>query len=227
VTTESAGMAAAAIPSQRRPRRLFRRRLAGVLGAAAVALLAGAGVAFLQVQTDTSTNVVAASSLPGGVAVDVTSVSNAITLSRGRAQTVAGVEIYRIAMGDPTLATHLLVNFVWVDPQDANAVLSNPNSWIEIGVYYNSGTAPSNGACPSGQYLIDDPTDGQVCAVADGGSRALAPLTPSNADAVLVATPGRHTVAYLLASINTPGNAPPGQQGQLTTLQYNVDVQMH
>lgn len=224
--TERAGVVAA-MAAQRHPRRLLRRRLAWALGLLAGGLLVATGVAFLQVQASTTTPITAGSSLPGGAAVDITAVSNTVTIARGRAEQIAGVELYRIAIADAAESDHLTVNFSWLNPQDADQVLSNPNAWIGVGIYYNSGTAPSGNACPQGEYLLNDPVDGRVCVLADTGFDASTALTAERADALLMSSESNESVAYIVASINTPGHAPPGQQGQLTTLEYNIEAQVH
>ena len=220
------GMTAAA-RAQPHPHRHLRRRLAWILGTAAAALLAMTSVAYLQVESSAGTTITAGSALAGDQAVQVTPVSNAVTIAKGRAAQIAGVELYRIAITDPAASGHMTVAFSWLDPQDAEQVLNNPHAWIGVGIYYNSRTAPSGGACPSGQYLLNDPIDGQVCVAADTGFDSSTALTPTNADALLLSSESNQSVAYIVASINTPGNAPPGQQGNLTGLQYNIDVQIH
>jgi hypothetical protein len=221
------GGAGVAAGTRRLLRRPLRRRLAWVLGGAATVLLTVTGVAYLQVQSAADTPITADSALSGGQSVQVTPVSNTVRITNGRAETIAGVELYRIAIAEPAESAHLTVAFSWLDPQDADQVLNSPNAWIGVGIYYNSGSAPSGGACPSGQYLLNDPTDGQVCVTADSGLDSSTALTAARADALLLGSQSGRSVAYIVASINTTGHAPPGQQGNLTGLQYDIDVQIH
>ncbi len=212
-------------------RRIARRRLAWVFAGLGVALLAGTSVAFLNTNGTASASISPLSTSYGGKGIDVVPVSNTVTVTNGMAQTQAGVELYRIDMASATLGDQLLIHFDWLNGQDAQKVLNNPNAWIQVGVYDNSGTAPSGSplACPTGQYLLADPTNGNVCVSADSGGQASAQLTAANADALLVPSqnPTSDTSLYLVASITTPGHAPPGQQSGLTTLRYNVDAQLH
>ena len=212
-------------PSVRGPRRPARARLAWVFAVLGVALLAGTGVAFLNTNSTAQASISPLSTSFGGRGIDVVSVSNSVTVTNGQAQTQAGVELYRIDLASKTLGDQLLIHFDWVNGQDAQKVLNNPNAWIQVGVYDNNGVTPVSSACSSGLYLSGD----NVCVSADPGAKASAQLTAANADALLVPTqnPTSDSSLYLVAAITTPGHAPPGQQSGLTTLQYNVDARLH
>ena len=206
-------------------RRTGRRRLAGVFAGLGVALLAGTSAAFLNTNSTGSASISPLSTSYGGRGIDVVPVSNSVTVTNGRAQTVAGVELYRLDLASKTLGDQLLIHFDWVNGQDAQKVLNNPNAWIQVGIYDNNGVIPVSNACSSGLYLSGD----NVCVSADAGAQASAQLTAASADALLIPSqnPTSDSALYLVASITTPGHAPPGQQSNLTTLQYNVDARFH
>lgn len=205
-------------------RRIPRRRLAWVFAGLGVALLAGTSVAFLNTNNSGSASISPLSTSYGGKGFDVVPLSNTVSVTNGQAQTDAGVELYRIDLASATLGDQLLIHFDWLNGQDAQKVLNNPNAWIQVGVYDNNGVPPSGGACSSGLYLSND----NVCVSADPGSQASAQLTAASADALLVPSqnPTQGQSLYLVAAITTPGHAPPGQQSGLTTLQYHVDARL-
>lgn len=184
----------------------------------------------------------------GGVLATFTAlVPSTVTVPQGQGgQVVAGVVLGRVTVA-AGFAPRLRVDISWLDPQNAGAVLNNPNAWMTFGLYYPIHT----GACASG-----DPTGSQT--TVDGvtlctalNTQASGPITHNGkltinatmlsgflletfADPASPPTCGatgstwcaptgtalNQNVFYTIASIDTPGGIPPGQQGQLTTLSF-------
>ena len=224
---EAAGGGGAS-PRFRQPRP--RVGLTLLFGMAAVAVVAASAVAFLNtVQAGTIAISPLSGLLGAGVTADVTAVDSSVTITNGRAQDISGIELYRIELTNSALSGHLVVSFDWLNPQDAHRVLNNPNGWIDVGLYENSGTTPTNGACPTGQYYLNDTTatGSALCVSADASPESSAVLTAATADAELLSATSGQQYVYVLGAIHTPGHVPPGEQSGLETLQYQLHVVTH
>ena len=205
--------------------RRVRRGLALGMGVAAAGLLGVTGLAFLATGGASGGTVSLGSTLAHGAVATVVPFNYTLTVTNGQAQTVSGVELYKVDLGNASRSDRLRVDFSWLDPQDAQKVLNNPNAWIQVGLY-DYAAAASGGACPSGQTVAEDPdsSDAQVCLTPDPGATASAQLTQAHADANLLTSVAGQGAVYILAAITTPGHAPPGQQSQLDTLSFNAAV---
>jgi hypothetical protein len=200
------------------------RLLPWLFGAAAVALVLGTGAAFLAPNGTAATTITPLTTQNGGAATNLVPVQTAVTVTSGRAQVIAGIELYRIDIADPTLSGRLVVEFNWVDPQDAGKVLNNPHAWIQVGLFYPSASVPP---CPTGQFQVTDANNANICVQPDPGAYASDALTAAHASAVLQSTVSGQSAYYVLGAITTPGHVPQGQQGQLTGLQYFAQVRTH
>ena len=208
------------------PARSLRRVLGLVFGIAVVGLMLGTGVAYLASSGGTASSVVTTRGLGTGgtgAAISVTPVSVSITTSKGHAQLDAGQETARIAIASGASGT-LLVHVNWLDPQDAYKVLHSPSSYILAGLYQEASTTTSGGSCTSGEYKVDDSTNGWLCLESLSGGNTLGVLTKASADAVLQAPVSGLTNVYVLTSIYVSNNIPAGQQG--TSLQFYVSAEL-
>ena len=214
------------------PARSLRRVLGLVFGIAVVGLMLGTGVAYLASSGGTASSVVTTLGLGGaggtggtGAVVSVTPLDVSITTSKGHAQLDAGQETARIAIASGASGT-LLVNVDWVDPQDALKVLHSPSSYILAGLYQEASTTTSGGSCASGEYKVDDSANGWLCLESLSGGDTLGVLTKASADAVLQGPVSGLTTVYVLTSIYVSNNIPPGQQGNLPSLQFYVSAEL-
>ncbi len=201
-----------------------RRRRGGWLWATAAGLvIAGTGWGFLATNANVAATIMPATGLPGGMAATLTPVDSTVTHQPGPgpAAVDAGVELYRIHVGQPADSNRLWVTFAWLNPNAANRVLHNPSAFINVGLYY---PVSSVSLCPTTAYTIDDPKAGSSLVCQEAGPQTTAEFNASIADGVLKSTQANETYLYLVASITTPGHAPPGQQLGAATLQYFAEV---
>lgn len=199
-----------------------RRRLRWVFGIAA-ALVVGSGAgAYLNSNGILSTSIQPSPSLSTGAPVSVTAVDQTVTLTHGGAQTLSGLELYKVAVGDPALSGTLRVSFAWLDPQDAARVFYNPHAWLQVGLYDAAGSPSASGTCASGDYLINS---GTLCVQPDPGGQAQAAVTRVTGNALLQSSTSGQSAVYVIAAIEVPkGNVPHGSQGNLSTLQFFCSV---
>lgn len=193
---------------------------AALLGIAFVAIL-GTGAGFLANNGTLTTTIAPASGLPGGVLANATAVSSTVRIASGPAATVAGVELYRIHVGNPVDSNRLWITFDWLNPNDALQVLHNPSASIRVGVYEPVSSAA---ACSTTAYSVNDPVNGSITVCQDPGPQASATLTTQIASTVLMPTVSNQPYLYVVASITTPGHMPPGSQSSVTSLQYYAAV---
>ena len=193
---------------------------AALLGMALVAIV-GTGAGFLANNGTLETAIAPASSLPGGALAEATAVGSSVRIASGPAETVAGVELYRIHVGNPVDSNRLWVTFDWLNPNDAMKVLQNPSASIRVGVYEPVSSAA---ACSTTAYRVNDPVNGAITVCQDPGSQASATLTTQIASTVLIPTVSNQPYLYVVASITTPGHMPPGIQSSVTSLQYYAAV---
>jgi len=186
----------------------------------------------------------------GGVIATFTSITPAaVTVNQGQ----GGQQINGILLGKVTVAAGfapmLRVDISWLDPQNAGAVLNNPNAWMTFGLHYPIHTGVCTGSDPSTAQTI---TDGStLCAALN--TQASGPLTYNGeltinstmlagiilekaADPASPPTCGatgstwcapsgtnlNQNIFYVTSSVNTPGGTPPAQQSQLTTLNFYI-----
>lgn len=156
---------------------------------------------------------------PGGTAgkavTSVTGIGETFSITQGKAQKISGVELYEIQLGDAQFSNLIRIDLALLNPLDMGQVLNNPNAFIEAAIYY-----PGTGA---DQITLD--YDGTI-AIPDPGASARAIMTKVVGGTYLRPSVTGQSKLYIVASINTPGGAPPGQQGQLTDLRFYIDVRM-
>ena len=186
-------------------------------------MIAGTGWGFLATNANVAATITPATSLPGGVAATLTPVDSTVTHQPGPGPAAidAGVELYRIHVGQPADSDRLWVSFAWLNPNAANRVLHNPSAFLDVGLYY---PVASPSSCSTTAYTINDPKEGSSLVCQEAGSQTTAEVNRSIADAVLQSTQANETYLYVLASITTPGHVPPGQQSGAASLQYFAAV---
>lgn len=164
-------------------------------------------------------------------------------------------EINGVLLGKVTVAAGfaplLRVDISWLDPQNAGAVLNNPNAWMAFGLYYPIHTGTCTGGDPVNSVSIAD--GGTLCVARNTQAsgpltfngqltvdyqmlsgfimeNALDPSTPTTCSATgsaWCAPAGlalNQNIFYITSSIDTPGGVAPGQQSQLTTLNFYLGV---
>lgn len=209
------------------PRRLssgmqLRMRLRWVFGVAALLVVVSGAVAYLNSNGVLAINIHPSPTLSGGAPVNVTAVDQTVTLTHGGAQTLSGLELYQVNIGDPALSGTLRVSFSWLDPQDASRVFYNPNAWLQVGLYDAAGSPSASGTCASGDYLINS---GTLCVQPDPGGQAQAAVTRVSGNAFLQSSTAGQSTVYVIAAIEVPkGNVPPGSESNLSTLQFFCSV---
>jgi hypothetical protein len=148
--------------------------------------------------------------LQGELAV-VTPMAGSFTVQRGAAQVIAGVELFKIEIGAPRFSNLLKINVLLLNPQDMGGVLGNPKAHIDVAVWYED------------ENSTHTLSDGTTKVSKDEG--AAAKMTRVRGEALLQPAVANQDTLYILASIIVPGgNAPPGQQGELTELGFWCDV---
>jgi hypothetical protein len=177
--------------------------------------LAGSVVTWAQSSSSLSFSISAAGT-DGQVVTGITSIGETFSITQGKAQKVSGVELYKIELGSAQFSNLIRINLALLNPQDIGKVLNNPNSFIEVSVYY-----PGTG---DGQVTLD--YDGTT-AIPDNGDMASAMMSRVIGDVLLFPSVTGQSTLYILASINTPAGPPPGQQEQLTDLEFYIDVRMN
>jgi hypothetical protein len=211
-----------------RVRRLFMALGALAVAASAVAFLDQAGVVPTTIQA-----VSGAGGVPGAP-YQIVPVASTVTIPVGRASLTAGVEMAYVNLAVPADSASVGVDVNWLDPQDAAAVLHNPNAVIVVGLYYPVASAADCPTAPdpfSGQawYDVTTPTAATVCLAPGAGAWAtLEAPSPRHqghtTDKVIAGLPAGVSTFYVLASIVTPGHAPPGQQANLSGLDFRLAV---
>ena len=180
--------------------------------AALVAVFAGSVFAWTQASLGLGINIT-----PGGdggkLVKNLTAIGETFSITRGAAQKVSGIELYKIELGDAESSNKVTIEIALLNPEDMGAVLNNPNAFIDVGVYY-----PDAG----GRVTLDcDPVD---VVSRDEGPRASAMMSKVIGDVLLHPSVTGQSTLYILASIVVPGGSPPGQQAQLTDLGFWCQV---
>ena len=176
-----------------------------------------------------------------------------VTILQGQgAQIINGVVLGKatVAAG---FANKLRVDIGWIDPQNAGRVFNNPNGWLTFGIYYPIHTGACIVGDPTGALSVTDGsqlcaalnTQGTGPLVNSGqltinptmltGFIMVAATDPSPTS--LCGTTGsawcapsgfglsaNQNLFYFIASVNTPGGIPPGQQAGLTTLNFYLSA---
>ncbi|MBS7631260.1 hypothetical protein KEJ47_06765 [Candidatus Bathyarchaeota archaeon] len=137
----------------------------------------------------------------GGVA-DVTSISQTVTMTWGKAQRIYGQAIFNISNIAHGMVNRLLIHVILTDPQDLIKVFGNRHAYINVTVSDSSNT-------PGNVYAWDI-------------------LSEENTE-VLLKTQGvpiETTKLYIQVTIRVPGGPPPGQQ-EKQSLDYYCKVYLH
>ena len=214
-----------------RPRRALSLRR--VFFAAAAALIVGmTGVSYLAETDSTSTLTISAPSYTtsDGEPTTVPGTSQPVSIIVGNAQTISGHQLFRIEVGDPVLSDRVQAIVFWLNSEQATQVLSNPNSFIDIGFFHDSGTAPSGSptACPADEFKTLNQLGNEICVTpsAPDSSFNNQILTPILAEGTIISTTASQQYLYVLATIYVPGGAVPGQQPLSGTLDFELQLSL-
>lgn len=185
----------------------------------------------------------------GKIATFTALVPSLMSIPQGQgAQKVSGVLLGKVVVA-AGFAPKLRIDISWLDPQNAGAVLNNPNAWMTFGLYYPIHTGACTGSDPVNSQTITNVV--QLCVARNTEAsgpltyageisvnfqmlsgfileKMLDPATPSACGATgstWCAPSGlglsvNQNVFYITSSINTPGGIPPAQQSQLTALNF-------
>lgn len=186
----------------------------------------------------------------GGVIATFTPlIPSTVTVPQGQGgQIIAGVLLGKVTVA-AGFADRLRVDIGWLNPKDGGAVLNNPNGWMTFGLYYPIHTGSCTSGDPLNSLTLTDGStlcaalntqgsgpltyNGQITINATMLSgfimeTAIDPASPPTCGATgsTWCAPSslslNQNVFYTAASINTPGGIPPGQQSQLTTLNFYI-----
>ena len=194
-----------------------------------------------------------AGTVSGGTLSTFTALTpSTVSIAQGQgAQIVNGMLLGKVTVA-AGYAPSLYLDFSWLNPQSAGAVLNNPNAWISFGLYYpiHTGTCV-NGVDPADSLSITDTVN--VCVALNTESNGpstyngkltlnekmvtgfmlevkqdpVSPPTCTATGTTWCAPSGLaadQNVFYTIASINTPGGAASGQQSQLTNLNFFISA---
>lgn len=161
-----------------------------------------------------SVNISSGSSLANGEIASVTALSGAFTTSQGAAAVETGIELYQIDLGAARFSDLVSMHVLLLNPWDTGKALNNPNAWIDVAVYYPDAT---------GAVTL---SDGTTKVSLDTGEFASARVTRQTGEVLLRPSVANQSRLYILASITTPGGIPPGQQQQITSLKFFVQVRL-
>lgn len=198
--------------------------------AVALFLLSLTGVAFLaDAQAAIGTTITALpvpggdSTLGSGQLIKVLSPFAApiFTVQAGVAKLDAGQQLYRIEV-NPNFSHKVVVNFMWIDSQNANAALKT--GWMQVGVFYKRENTPCS--VPA-DYVTKDKHGTDICVTPADVSTTFgtALLTQEYVNALVKSTQANQSDLYVIASVyNNGGNIPPAQQGQLGSFKYFVQA---
>ena len=214
-----------------RPRRALS--ITRVFFAAAAALIVGmTSVSYLAETDATFTLSIAAPSYTtaDGEPTTVTGTSAPVSIIVGNAQKIAGHQLFRIEVGDPVLSDRVQAIVFWLNSEQATQVLSNPNSFVDIGFFHDSGTAPSGSptACPADEFKTLNQLGNEICVTpsAPDSSFNNQILTPMLAEGTIISTTASQQYLYVLATIYVPGGAVPGQQPLSGTLDFELQLSL-
>jgi hypothetical protein len=151
------------------------------------------------------------STLASGEPFEVEALSGTTTTLTGKAQVINGVELFKINLGDARYSDILRAHIALMNPQQIGKVLNNPNSFIEVAVWFEDET--SSTSLSDGTKVTRD-------------ENAIAYMSQASGDVLLQPTIANKGTLYILASINVLGGYPPGQQTELQDLQFYCDVRL-
>ncbi len=196
-----------------------------------------------------------AGTVSGGTLSTFTALTpSTVTIAQGQgAQIVSGMLLGKVTVA-AGYAPQINLEFSWLNPQSAGAVLNNPNAWITFGLYYpiHTGTCV-NGVDPTDSLSIADTATVSVCVTLNTQSSGptsyvgkvsltvksitgfmlevkqdpVSPPTCAATGTTWCAPSGlavNQNIFYTIASINTPGGAASGQQSQLTNLNFYISA---
>ncbi|MDG7047307.1 MAG: hypothetical protein JRN53_06990 [Nitrososphaerota archaeon] len=145
---------------------------------------------------------------PGGLPYNLTTLSGTFTVSVGKSQQITGVGLYNISNIISTYQNSLRISIYLVDPQDMGSVLHNPNSYINVSLYYPA----SNGAVTYNGHTYSYTGVSGI-------------ITRTNTGLILSTVGVTSSSSYLvLASITVPGGNPSGQQSTIGSLQFYINI---
>ena len=145
---------------------------------------------------------------PGGLPYNLTALSGTFTVSVGKSQQINGVGLYNISNIITTYQNSLRISIYLTDPQDMGSVLHNPDSYINVSLYYPN----SNGAVTYNGNKYSYTGVGGI-------------ITRTNTVLVLSTAGVTPSSSYLiLASITVPGGNPSGQQSTIGSLQFYINI---
>ena len=167
--------------------------------AAAIVILGGtlfATVGFWLASAGTFSSTI--SPTPGiqnGLVATVTTM-DATATGAGSGNSISGIAIERIRIAK-AYTSAVNVSVAWLDPQDANSVLNNPNAQLQFTLYHPVATADSNGNCGISNSIKIKDGSTTYCALAD--SSATGSSTVSSGSLFLSAS---LLTGYLLPSVD-------------------------
>ena len=174
-----------------------------------------------------------------------------VTIPQGQgAQIINGVVLGKAAVA-AGFANKLRVDIGWIDPQNAGRVFNNPNGWLTFGIYYPIHTGACIAGDPTGALSVTDGS--QLCTalntqgtgpLVNNGQLTINPTMLTGFIMVAATDPSStspcagtgsgwcapsglaqfQNLFYIIASVNTPGGIPPGQQAGLTTLNFYLSA---
>ncbi len=151
------------------------------------------------------------SQLPGGGLATVTPLDGNVTVVRGAAHTIDGIELFRLDLANARLSDQLDVHVLLLNPTDMDKVFGNPNAYLDVAIWYED---------PDGNHTLEDGTN----VSRDPGDDAEARMTRSSGHAVLQPSVPGQTTLYILASATVPGGNPSGAQDQARPLSFHTEV---
>ncbi|MDG7034737.1 MAG: hypothetical protein JRM78_00760 [Nitrososphaerota archaeon] len=190
---------------------LTKRLLVGLLIVLAFSATAYAGLSStLNLMVVPSTGVVGPNGHPnpGGLPYNLATLSGTSTVSVGKSQQITGVGLYNISNIILTYQNSLRISIYLTDPQDMGSVLHNPNSYINVSLYYPA----SNGAVTYNGHTYSYTGVSGI-------------ITRTNTVLILSTVGVTSSSSYLvLASITVPGGNPSGQQSTIGSLQFYINI---
>lgn len=159
------------------------------------------------------TTLLLGSSTPGtasGRAYDLREIGSKFTISRGVAQVTGGQALYMIDNIFPNSHDSLRVYVFLTNPEELGKVLNNPNSFIDVGLWYEDSDGSSKITVDNNEVTVED-------------TGVSAKLSRVHAEALLKLSDVREVRDnyYIVAQITVPGGIPPGQQ-EKQDLNFNI-----
>lgn len=183
------------------PRRRRRRRAVAVLALGVT--LFGTLSYFLATSGSSSPSITIAPGITSTGIATVTAMSQTVTGAGQGASAIAGVSIARVNIA-ASYTTHARLDVAWLDPQDAQQVLNNPNAQIVFTLYHpvaTSSDGTATGSCPVvGGVQTTKVTDGATtyCTLPDKGATG----SPSVSGTGTLLLAKNQLVGYLIPSVN-------------------------